>query len=49
MHQQIADERGKWVHELDELDADEYARLIAYYTVKHYEKTGEMPFGGEGQ
>ena len=41
--QRICDERGKWRHELDELDVDEYDRLIAYETVKHFERTGEMP------
>lgn len=29
--------------EFDDMDADEYQRLMAYETVKYFEQTGEMP------
>ncbi len=50
MRIQLAREFGKWPHELDELDADEFQRLVAFYVVKHYEQTGEMlpGLGGAG-
>jgi hypothetical protein len=44
----LARRYGKWPHELDELDIDEYDRLVAFHVVEHYEKTGEMPGGGGG-
>lgn len=43
----VAREFGKWPHELDELDADEYQRILAFDAVRVYELTGEMP-GLEG-
>lgn len=45
----LAREFGKWPHELDELDADEFNRLMAFHVVEHFETTGEMPGGGGEQ
>jgi hypothetical protein len=39
--QRIAKERGKWPHELEDLDVDEYQRLMAFEMVAHFEATGE--------
>jgi hypothetical protein len=43
----VARDFGKWPHELDELDVDEFNRLVAFQCVEHYELTGDMPRTGD--